>query len=179
MDWITDIFTNAVSGGLTGLLGTVFSGLIMWKENADKRKHELEMRRVDIEERKTEAEITLKQTNAETEAARFVGELNAFQASQRADKATYSIKDPSNPWLIAVDVVRGLIRPVLTIGLVIITTIITFDAIEAMGGYDQFLEVQGAQIVIDLVLALVYMTTTAVLWWFGTRALDKSIKKHS
>ncbi|QCG76673.1 TMhelix containing protein [Vibrio phage vB_VhaS_R21Y] len=179
MDWIADIFTAAVSGGLTGLLGTVFSGLVMWKENSDKRKFELEMRRLDISERKAEAEITLKQTEAETEATKIAAELNAFQASQKGDKATYSTKHPSNGWLIAVDVVRGLIRPVLTLALVTITTMITFDAIEATGGYEKFVAVQGVNIVLSLIESLIYMTNTAVLWWFGARSLSKSVKKHA
>lgn len=176
MDWITDIFTTAVSGGVTGLIGTVFSGVMMWRENADKRKHELEMRRVDIDERREEAALTLKQIDAESEATKIAAELNAFNNSISADKATYSIGGSDSAALLFVDVVRGLVRPALTLTLVIITSVVIFDVIEAAGGYDSLIESQGVELYSDLIHALIYMTTTAVLWWFGARENKKILK---
>ncbi|AUR96005.1 TMhelix containing protein [Vibrio phage 1.215.B._10N.222.54.F7] len=176
MSWITDIFTTAVSGGVTGLIGTVFSGVMLWRENANKRKHEIEMRRVDIEERKAEAELTMKQIEAETEATKISAELNAFNSSIQADRATYSSRGSDSAVLLFVDAVRGLVRPVLTVALVIITSIVIFDVIEAAGGYDTVIQAQSAELYADLIHALIYMTTTAVLWWFGAREVKKSIK---
>ncbi len=176
MDWITDLVTNAVSGGLTGLLGTVFSGLMMWKENADKRAFEIEMRKMDISERKAEAEITLKQIEAESEAARVQGELTAFTASLNSDRASYSVGTDKHLALVIVDVVRGLIRPVLTVALVWVMTVVTFDVIEASGGYEDFISREGSQVGSELIGALIYMTTTAVLWWYGARSVSKSLK---
>ncbi|QNJ59191.1 TMhelix containing protein [Vibrio phage vB_ValS_PJ32] len=176
MEWITDVLTSAVSGGVTGLIGTIFSGFMLWREKKDARQHEKEMRRIDIEERRAEAELTLKQTQAESEALKITSELNAFTASLKSDKATYSTKAPTNTALVIVDVVRGLIRPVLTLTLVTILTIVTFDIINAYGGYEKVITDQGVQMVDDLIHSIIYMTNAAVLWWFGTRDLNKKIK---
>lgn len=179
MSWIADVVTTAFSGGITGLVGAVFQGFLHLKENSDKRKFDLEMRRLDINELVKEGEIALKQTQAEAESRRIVGELNAFASSQKADKATYSNKRSSNPWLVAVDVLRGLIRPVLTIGLVCITVVITIDVVEASGGYENLITQHGTSLASELILSIVYMSSTAVLWWFGTRANNQAIKKHN
>ena len=62
-------------------------------------------------------------------------------------------------WLVFVDVVRGLIRPVLTVGFLVLCGLIYFTL---PGGSPEHVAAR----IVDTAL---YLATTTTLWWFGTR----------
>jgi hypothetical protein len=66
-----------------------------------------------------------------------------------------------------VDVVRGLMRPVITLGLLILMAVIYFTVAQDMAGPDD------VPVQITIIATVLYVGTTAVLWWFGTRNLSK------
>lgn len=174
MSWIADVVTTALSGGVTGVLGVALSGFFTWKEKANERAHELALGEQDLKERRLEGELLHKQIEIEANAQVRQAEAQAFAESFNADQARYSIGDTSgaNKALIFVDVVRGLIRPCLTLYLVVILTVLAYQLITALGGLNEVLStMDGQSLLTDIVQAMVYLTVTAVTWWFGTRHL--------
>lgn len=175
MDWLTDIFSTVATGGITGVIGSVFTGIMAYKEKGAQRAHEKQMRDLDIQERKAEAEISLKQVEAETEGQIAMGELQAFNTSLSSDQARYATGANEHWAFVIVDVIRGLMRPALTVGLSYALCQVIFDVIEALGGWEVVVAAQGMSIVNDLIQSLIYVTTTAIVWWFGSRAVQKGL----
>ena len=147
------VFGAILTGGATGLLGTVSSGLFDYFKQKQRNRHTLAMM---MEERKTlELEIQGRERVAviEAESAQEIAASKAFAASYQTDQARYSKGD--HPALVWVDVTRGFTRPVITVALVAITTAFYFTA--------------GEETQRQVVASVLYVTTAAVLWWFGTR----------
>ncbi|QHJ74665.1 hypothetical protein VH22019_00101 [Vibrio phage VH2_2019] len=173
---IGDFLGSAFTGGIAGLIGTVFTGIMSYREKEAVRTHEYSMRRLDIDERKAEADILLKQTEAEVNGQIALGELSAFTTSLTADEARYATGTRArNHWAyIFVDCVRGLMRPILTAMLTWAMCYLIYSMIQSLGGIDEVVKQQGMELVDQLVTALIFCTTTAITWWFGARALQKS-----
>lgn len=160
MNTVAQISGAALSGGITGILGSIGGRVLGLVERRMARKdRELEMiheekqwkqeatllelqHRLGLEEREQLAQHAVELTNVQ-------GSWDGLIASQDAEKAI----GESYPW---VNAVRALTRPGLTIFLSVAVFIIYFVATE-----DQQL---------SIVNALIYGATTATLWWFGDRA---------
>ncbi|UOX39956.1 TMhelix containing protein [Vibrio phage V-YDF132] len=170
---------SAFTGGIAGLIGTVFTGFMTYKDKKAQREFDLRMRQLDIDERKAEAGIILQQTEAEVRGAIAVGELQAFTTSLSSDRAMYATGSGARDhWaFIFVDVVRGLMRPILTAMLTGAMCFIVTDIVDSLGGWDKVIAAQGIGVVEQLIAALIFCTTTAVTWWFGARAVQKGISK--
>ena len=144
---MVDILATILSGGATGILGALFSkgfGIAeKWmdaKEKAADRLHELKLLDKQMEARA-----------AETENERYIADAEAFTAS-------YKLHDnigAGSQWV--VNILR-LVRPVLTLLLVSISAVIFFS-----------LQPEDVLMRETIVQGVIYTTTTAVLWWFGTR----------
>jgi len=108
-----------LSGGLLGALTSFGSSVLGYFTQKSKDAHELAM--IDA---KTNATIAV--TKAKTDAQIEIGELEAFSNSMKQDKATYTPPSAASNWFSislfsVVDFVRGMLRPVLTAGLVYMT----------------------------------------------------------
>lgn len=173
-----DILLGA-SGGIFGILGALGkNALEIWQAKnkatqelavlAEQNKHELAMADKRMEEIKLEAQNAV----ALGEIARIketdVAAYGAMEASYDSDRATYSNAKQS-PWMVAVDVVRGLIRPALTvmfsIALVGATLWILTNIDRSILTQQAFLE--GT--LYRMVDAFLFLATSAVGWWFAAR----------
>jgi len=73
-----------------------------------------------------------------------------------------------------VDSARGLIRPVLTLYLVILATVMYNWATEfAARDGAVMTAADAAELVKTIVNTLLYLVTTCVVWWFGIRPSAK------
>jgi len=70
--------------------------------------------------------------------------------------------------LVLLDLFRGVVRPALTVYLCVLTTMIYYQARILIDREDLDPE-QALQIEHLIVGTILYLTTTCVLWWFGTR----------
>ena len=68
----------------------------------------------------------------------------------------------------SLDFLRGSIRPAMTIYLVILTTFMYWKMVDLSAGIE-FDPTQAWEVVQLIVSTMLYLTSTAVLWWFGTR----------
>lgn len=81
-------------------------------------------------------------------------------------------------WLVALDVLRGVIRPGLTVYLCAITTLVYLEARGILAAAGASLNPTQALAVHDLIVStILYLTTTTVLWWFGTRNSERPPKR--
>lgn len=170
-----------LSGGATGILGVVAQRLFdHWKlkqENDRLRlehQFELEKRRVDAEIMQQEWAQRTKLAEVEGATKREVADAAAFVESFKLEPARYAEGVKVGRWggfmLVLVDVLRGAVRPGLTVYLAWIATALYLDSAKIQatlnpGGQAQLLVELHQQIV----LTLLYLFTTCVLWWFGTR----------
>ena len=182
------VLSSAAGGGILGLAGTAFK---TWQERKDResqRDHDLKMRELDQADMRLEAELLLKQTATETQgqlalaqteadAERDVAAAHLQAASYKQDKATYSKVDKLSGWwgafwqgmLALVDMVRGFMRPAITLYLLVICSVIAWELYDLVEAMETLLPTQAWPLFQQVVNAIIFLCTTSVTWWFGSR----------
>lgn len=168
-----------VSGGATGILGVIFQRVFdHWKQKQELDKikaqnaHELAMKKADAEIMAQEWAARTKVAQVEGETAREVADAQAFAASFAAEPKRYAEGVKAGRiggfLLVLADVIRGIVRPGLTLYLAWIATELYNDSQKLVSGtgFEAKLLVGMHQ---QIVFTLLYLFTTCVLWWFGTR----------
>lgn len=179
LELLGTIFGSIFSGGATGLIGVV---LQRWADYKNKQLDmQLESQRFTntVALRKVDAEIMAQEWASKTEMAKVeatgrenVEDAKAFAASFKLEPERYSDGVKPTGWmaglLVLVDVCRGLVRPILTVYLCGLTTYVWYQVRSVLAVEDL-----AAADVLDIwkmvVGTILYLTTTCVLWWFGTR----------
>lgn len=146
-----EMLTTVLTGGATGILGTVlgkaFSFIDGWqKEKAADKEHTR-----TIELYRVQAELKLEEREQEMEQQMQVAEIGLRNASYGHDQSV----GKSSRW--AVNVLR-MVRPALTGGLIILVGVIYFST-------DDLAQQE------TIIQSVIYMASSATLWWFGDRAL--------
>lgn len=182
---LLSVLGSLFAGGATGLLGVIFQRAFDWlherevlrQKQAD-QAFELEKRRIDVQV--TQAEWAGRTRVAETEAgaAKDVAESNAFAASLVKEPERYSeagmVTHGQNWLLVLLDILRGSVRPGLTLYLAWITTRIYDEAKAVLDAHGAALSSdQALTLVNGIVATILYLFTTCVLWYFGTRNRQK------
>ena len=173
------IFGSIFSGGATGLIGVVLQRFADYKNKQldmqlEQQKHEnaVALRRVDAEIMAQEWAARTQVASVEAAGKEEVANAQAFERSYSLEPQRYAegVKPTkAQAWvLILLDAVRGIIRPGLTIYLCILTTMVWYQAKAVLGQEDLDAEAAG-DIWRMVVGTILYLTTTCVLWWFGTR----------
>jgi hypothetical protein len=146
-DFILSVLTGGATGIFGSILGKVFGFIDGWQEEK-KAKNEhtrtMEMARLQNELRSKELESER-------------GIVEAAQAGQ-AKTASYQhdmSAGISYPWVAAI---LRLVRPVLTMALIGLMLFI----------YIRISDLAQQEAIIQ---SVIYMSSTAVLWWFGDRAM--------
>ena len=171
------------SGGVFGILGAlVKQGIELFQKKQylanqlailqEQNRHELLMADKHLDMMKYEAQNELAiaelKMRGELEHARY----DAMEKSYEFDKATYS-NAPTSGWMVFVDVCRGLIRPLLTIGLsssLVVFTMYVWRTVPLdVVQNPTFL----SSTFYKLVDAFIFLSTTAVGWWFAASASRK------
>jgi hypothetical protein len=177
---ILSSLTSIITGGATGLLGVVAQRAFdAWnkKQALDQLKaqwnHDETMKDKDAAIMAAEWKARTAVATTEAEAAKDVAQSNAFSESLKSQAIIYSAGKPMGPvatgFLVALDFLSGIVRPALTVYLCALTTYIWLQVralIHAEQTLDQTTVLTMWKTVIDTIL---YLTTTCVLWWFGTR----------
>ncbi len=153
MEFLLSVLTGGATGILGSVLGKVFSFADFWieqkKADADHART-IEMTRLQHDLRSEELE-----TEREIVLEEQAGKQRA--ASYRHDMSA----GVSYPWVAAI---LRLVRPTLTVGLIALTWYIYSTS-------DDFAQKEY------IIQSVIYMTSTAVLWWFGDRSLKLQGRK--
>lgn len=154
------MISDIIFGGLTGLIGGIAQKV------ADYKTKKLEL---ELLQKKTEAEIQLRKVDAEIMAQEWAQRTKIAEIETASEDFKASFNEPElysanvkptskQGWLlVVVDFLRGFVRPFLTLYLCAVTTVMYLNT---DGG------TINAQGVVDTIL---YLTTTACCWWFGSR----------
>lgn len=182
MDFLS-LITSAFGGGLTGLIGGAVDRVFTYKtkkleiEAAKERYvHEVNMRKADAEIMREEWASRTKVAEIETAAKIEVADSAAFAESLKTEDKNYldylDKLNPAQDWFFVVlEFVRGVIRPGLTLYLCALTTLLYLKAVKLVPSAiepDRALDMVGS-----IINTILYLTTTCILWWFGTRNSEK------
>lgn len=194
-DALLGMLGSAAGGGLLGMIGSLGKGWLEARERENDRQHQLAMRKVDLLEMEKEAELQLRQTETELagqarivsiegDTARDVAAAELQGESYEHDQARYSngVLDKltgrsggvARFFLVLVDVVRGFMRPAITTYVLVLASLMTW---QLHGMVEQLAYVKPEQAwplyqsAVDMVL---FLTVTAVVWWFGSRPSSKT-----
>lgn len=199
MDFFS-LIGSVLSGGATGLLGVVFGKVADYF----KLKQELEVVREnhkhDVEMKNADAAIMREEWAQRTKIAQIEGEAKVGAADAEAFGKSFSMEPTrysegmkpaeGGKWakafqnfgwftMVLVDAVRAVVRPGLTLYLAWITTqmyeragatlaVIQTDPLAHAAAMDSVYQ--------QIVYTLLYLFTTCVTWWFGTRNQQKPPK---
>ncbi|MEZ7984263.1 MAG: hypothetical protein QMB64_00375 [Pseudomonadales bacterium] len=168
MEALLSILTSTGAGGIIGVVGS-------WLTKREERKNtqlqferDVKMAEIRKDEAKIEADHELALADKQIERAQVEGsvavdqaEVEAFTQGLKEQSKTYGIK--------AVDGIRGLMRPLITVYLLVIATLLTLKINQLVGGLDS-LEMSELKGIYDNVInQMLFLTATAVTWWFGSR----------
>ena len=176
LDIVGTVVGSVLSGGATGLIGSAIS---LFAEHK-KREQDLEAQRIQNTHDKSmlEAEWSARSKIADTEADadRDVQDGKTLAASYGLEPKRYLVMDAKdmNPFmrflLGFIDFCRGIMRPGITIYLMVLTTLIYLQLLTFMEDYGQVMKSDDVvQMVVLIINTILYLATTCVLWWFGTR----------
>ena len=145
-----DLIGTVLTGGATGVIGSVIGKLFgfvdYWVEEKKADKDHIRT----IEMLRLQNEIGAEENERELAMAEANADANMRMASYSHD----SMAGTSSLWV--ANVLR-LVRPTLTVGLIILVGILYFGA-----------DIGGKA---TIEASVVYMSSSAVLWWFGDRAM--------
>jgi hypothetical protein len=179
LELIGGALSAILSGGATGLIGVAIQRFADYKNKmADLEKmkiqheHERGLRELDAKIMEQEWAGRTKVAAVEAAGAEAVADAQAFAASFQLEPKRYSegVKPGrvAGFLLVLLDVLRGVVRPGLTLYLCWIATVMYEQsrALIAIGDLQPVLLLDTHK---QLVSTLLYLFTTCVLWWFGTR----------
>lgn len=186
MGTILGVIGSVFSGGVTGLLGVGvqrFFDFLKVKQEISVLKlnheHEINLRRVDAEIMEKEWAARAQVASIEAAGKAEVAAEQSFAASFASEPQRYSEKVKPGAFsgfvLVLLDFIRGIVRPGLTVYLCAITTMMYLEAKALIAVAGEFMTPEQAidihRVIVSTVL---YLTTTCVLWWFGTRNRQKA-----
>lgn len=175
------IFSSIFAGGATGIIGVIAQRWFDHKNREldkelekQRQDHELAMRDKDAAIMAQEWAGRTQVANIEAKATVDAADAAAFGTSFNLEPKQYSsnVVKPTKgqSWvLVLVDAVRGIVRPGLTVYLCAITTMVYSDAQMLLGKAQGMTATEALDLTKMVVGTVLYLTTTCVLWWFGTR----------
>jgi hypothetical protein len=174
---------SILTGGATGVIGAGLSRFADYKLEKLRMEHSREETRLQNEQIRIEGQVRTQVAEVEAAGEAEVAGYSALSASYQADAATYLAKATgkfSSFFMGMVDWVRGMTRPVVTGYLITLTTWIAFQLYGLVGGLheQQVLVSEGDLVRIwwDVINVVLYLTSAAVLWWFGSRPKAPSVR---
>ena len=173
------ILEGLLGGGLLGGVASIFGKWFQerqrqqWEEK--KFNHEIALLQFQSESRKEETEHELKVVQEEGRSA-------GLSASVLADRSLVE-SEKIHPIILNI---RALWRPFLTLALLCLVSWIWFSLMSILtGGADgdsgafSFLPVESVSNLLSYITySAVFASSTAIMWWFGDRAITPPHLKH-
>ena len=169
---ITGILTSILGGGITGIAGTAIQRFADHKAKKLDGELEIKKREIDLQIMKEEWNQRVKVAEVEGAARVEEADAQAFAASFQ-EPTPYSAgtkKTHAQVWvLLLLDLLRGSIRPLLTIYVCLLVTAIYLQAASLLN-HETLSPLAALGLVEQIIQTVLYLCTSVVCWWFGTRA---------
>jgi len=174
---VTAIASSGGLGAIVGLAGGIINRFQQYKMHKVNLEHDAKMRSYDLAEAKLERQHTLAMADKKMEEAELEGDI----AYEQADLANLkqSIKEAgTDSGIELVETVKGLMRPFITLFLLLATCTLLGMLWSRVGGLSVFSENELIDLFRHIVQQMVFLTVTAVSWWYASRParLDKERK---
>lgn len=161
LEWLPELLGSAATGGVLGVVGNVVKSFMHSRDEAIKHKQSLEIAKVNADAQVRIAQATqqtiatsqVEVAQAAAETAKANSEALDKQVRLAAVKAEGNLNKAGDGFA---DSVRKLIRPFLTIYMVIFMTALTF-------------QVDDGELYKYLVMQVVMLASAGFLFWFGDR----------
>jgi len=192
---------DIILGGLTGLIGNAITSWTKYKTAKMEHEHKENMVKLEtlamLEEAKAQISITKARIEGEVELAevgaykesieagkeKFFGEQWVDRMFESTGWASYLLKPMAMVFALMfaiIDVLRGLMRPLLTIYLTGLSTYITWLAWKVLEtkGISNLAVSDAVGIYSDVISTVIYLTVSAITWWFGDRSMSKFLQNR-
>lgn len=178
-DVLAGFLSSIFAGGATGLLGVAIQRYFDNKKLAhdllvmkEKNLHDLNMKNADLAIMKEEWAGRVKVAQTEGETAKEVAATKAFEKSLFVAPERYSearlLTPGQNWWFVILDWIRGVVQPALTVYLCALTSFVWWQ-VRLKLNVEELDPVAVLDVWKLVVQTILYLTTTVVLWWFGTQ----------
>lgn len=151
-----ELIFSLLSGGVTGILGSLLGRVAGFFEKAQTQK----FRREEWGHERALIDLQMRGREAEWENERAIAEVDAASRMREASYAHDTSTGQGSQWVI--NVLR-LVRPALTLALIAMTAAFWFSR-------DLDTTIDGESLRGRIVASTLYLATAAVTWWFGDRA---------
>lgn len=152
-----DIFNAYLSGGITGLIGATLSRIGEYLETEQKNTHEAKV--LELQSNLSIKELDAKVTELKAQAE--YGSSSRIPSEEISVPPRVEERTPKAArWLAMAEVVRSVTRPLLTVLLCFMC-------------FSVWAWSSSPSVEEKAVSTILYMGTTAVLWWFGSRTVTK------
>jgi len=195
---------DIILGGVTGLIGNAFTTWFKYKNAKMEYTHKEKMVSLETQAMIQESQMQIEVTKSRIEGEIELADAAAFTTSQKVgseklfhEKWIDMIMEAGrqSKWtgwiykilgtLIAVafafvDWLNTLMRPALTMYLVVATTYITFITYTILKstGSGVLTSYQAVELFTLVVNAVIYLTVSSVTWWFGDRTMSKYLQSQ-
>ena len=160
-----ELLGAVLGGGVTGIAGTFLSGIFGFFKQRQINKQQIEMRKMDLEELRLEAESAEKRVALRIEGEVEKAETELMAESLRNEQAITEKwggveATPAMAWvLLFIDFIRSMMRPLITIVSIWLTYMIWKHHRDS------------SDIEMQIIQAVLFVMVSSSLWWFGTRAM--------
>lgn len=179
-----DIVLSIFGGGATGIIGAAISRFADFKTKQLDYSQALQIGEIEIQKRSLDAKIIEHEWNAresiaatESETSIELADARSFDTALTSEAKIFSNTPKltrSQNWLMVVlDFIRGFIRPGLTLYLCAITTAVYLQAGNIIKAQPISVE-QAVSMYTQISSTILYLTTTAVLFYFGCRVRERN-----
>lgn len=180
------MIVESIFGIISGLGGSIATGLLNNRQQKIKNKHELALIKAQTQAMIEETKAEIKVSEIELEKDLQLAEIESFKTSQVVGNRVNVSNEVLQLLLKGrfsrfigmilafllgmVDVIRSLMRPAITIILLWITTYMTYRNVVVVVENKELLSPEH---VFELTKSVVYLTFTVIGWWFGDRGFRK------
>lgn len=169
MEWLATILGSGGLGTVVGMAGSLFRAHIDRKEKANEREFLLKKQELELKEVKLEQTHELEMADKQMERAKVEGEIviegkevDAFAKSLPSEKFT--------GWL-------SFVRPAITFFLLFSSTVLAVVVWNKVDGLENFTPEELTDTLRDIIASTLFLTMTAVTWWFGSRPSRTGVRK--
>lgn len=187
---ILGVAASAASGGLLGFVGGLARQGLDWLKRRselaqelailkERNSHEAAMRDKDAAILRLEGENAVRVAEARGNAEVDTARMNAIAESFASDRATFATGESAkdSPWFIAVDVVRGIIRPGITLlfdlALLVLWAVLMWllwDYLKPLfAAKDASVVKTAMDLLLEITRAIVFLAITCTSYWFVAR----------
>jgi len=192
-----EFITNVLSGGVLGVFTSIFSTWFKYKEQQESNKFKLDMLKAqsDASIKEIEANLQVQQviTEGVIEANESVGRSSLIQnltgKYMSDDIVKLMLNDGS--WvgvvfkpliylhILFMDAVRGLIRPILTVGIVWYVTYIINISLDTYLADDFGAENLMIMVIKPTIQLILFSASTVISFWFADKSMSRRFQKGS